>query len=1044
MRSPHSYDESPTNRRHGPHSTLASSRGSSIRQGPSPREPGDLEYLAGGVVQSLNSLFNTLKQKTEQKDMEMALMERRVEKQQSKLSHYKKQTEGKINVIQELEQSHAQLQRELAAANQQLAGRSEKTLKLEEKCRQYKDYLNSAIAEQQGLYKAANAKCEDAITKLRESEHRQKVVSEQERRQVEATRERLTQIVRSTVAEYKFKEQRFTDKIETLNQKLQEQEVNMSRERETTQKLLQQDEAIASFRKAIESVQDAIKNIGSQVEQVATKVTDVTSRQVNQDEIAARETRSKLDNIAELLSARDKQAVPSTDIVQKLQEANEKIFASILDRVLGSQAEAQASVQKLSDSIEDYMEDFWSKLEDREDVLTELLEQIKADNEELEINLQLKDEECGALFERLSQMEAMILEREKELGALKEEISEVEQAHAEGVAEITHAQSIRVEYEKLKGDLAEKATFASELQSRLHESESALTTQRQEHAKGTEQLQRLLQQREAEAQAAQKAAVELARKEVMIDMIEAKESIQTLLNKAEEERAALQEELNTARRKISDMEEEDRRSSTTMSSLRSELQAAQSNAVSLRDEASQNETQHQRLMKQHTALITDLEAKLADKDKSIADLSNDAQTYNKQAREVLSILKQWARENQDIKDLAYEIQQAEQGHIDSMDPKFRPLVQIDILNRAIFQYCQAQKEPAPSAVGSQRDTPSTVPGRLLDRIRRVTLRSPFGDASTPRPPSVQSEQTRRRSAGPPKSIMKVPTQSNSLVAEDEKAKQGNLAQEELSGRSVFTGKGYGRCVDAKNGRQVEEVVREPEPPSRGSLGTRSYGRSAAAVKPRQGEREAQREPIKAGSVHNRGIFNRGPYNRLVSGSKSWSDSFSSRSQYQQIKSAAENPSDQDNIIGKAYLAREPQKRKAVYPQETELSRKRMRADIKTGKTLSLSSTPRSPARQQTERVMSVPSTPRKKGHRSALGGPEASSPTRVPLSAHNKASQAPVVVPDGTRTSSNRQTMSSQESSQDAIAPYYQLPHSTRRNEDSQESVTHSQDVTQF
>lgn len=207
MRSPHAHDESPTNRRHGPQSTIASSRSSFIRHEPLYREPGDLEYLAGGIVQSLNSLFNTLKQKTEQKDMEMALMERRAEKQQSKLSLYKKQTKGKTNVIQELEQSHAQLQKELAVSNQQLADRSEKTLKLEERCRQYKEYLNSAIAEQQGLYKAANAKCEDAIAKMRESEHKQKVLSEQERRHVEATRERLTQIVKSTVAEYKFKEQ---------------------------------------------------------------------------------------------------------------------------------------------------------------------------------------------------------------------------------------------------------------------------------------------------------------------------------------------------------------------------------------------------------------------------------------------------------------------------------------------------------------------------------------------------------------------------------------------------------------------------------------------------------------------------------------------------------------------------------------------------------------------------------------------------------------------------------------------------------------------
>lgn len=205
IRSPQAYDESPT-RRNGTPSTGSSSRGSSSAQDHVLRQPCDMDNLAGGVVQSLNSLFITLKQKTKQKDLEMALMERRAQEQQSKLSKYKKQTEGSINIIQKLEQSHAQLQGQLAAANQQLSERSEKTLRLEEKCRQYKGYLNSAIAEQQELYKAANTKCEIAITQMRDSERKHKAMSEQERKQVEATRERLTQMVKSTITEYKFKE----------------------------------------------------------------------------------------------------------------------------------------------------------------------------------------------------------------------------------------------------------------------------------------------------------------------------------------------------------------------------------------------------------------------------------------------------------------------------------------------------------------------------------------------------------------------------------------------------------------------------------------------------------------------------------------------------------------------------------------------------------------------------------------------------------------------------------------------------------------------
>ncbi|KUI69489.1 hypothetical protein VM1G_05222 [Cytospora mali] len=1057
------YEVTPTTRRRGRRSPMVSSRASSLAQEHLTRKSCDLEYLAGGVVQSLNGLFTTIKDDSKRKDMEMAWLERHVEKQQSKLSQYKKLAEGKTTAIQQLEESQAQLQEQLITANQQLADRSEKTSKLEEKCRQYKEYLNSAIAEQQGLYKAANAKCEDAIKQMREAENKQKAVSEQERRQAEAARERLSQIVKSTVAECKFKEQQFTDKIELLNQKIQQQEADISRERETTQKLFQKDKAIISVQEAMTSVQDAIHSIGSQLEQVAVKVTEVASRQVDQDKATAKESQSSLDIIAERLSSLEKQVAPSNDIIHELQESNEKIYASIMECVLGSQTETQAGVQKLSDVIEDYMEDFWMKLEDREDILTELLEQTKAENEELETHLQLKEEECSSLFERLSQTEAIVQQREKELTALREEIAEVEQAQADDIEEVARANMLRQEYQKVKEDLVAKATLASELQSRLHESELALTTQCQEHSKSIEKLHKLLQQREEEALAAQRAAVEIARQEVMCDMIKAKETIQTLLNQTKEERATLQDELNAARQKISSMEEEDRRGSAIVRTLESELQAAQSQAVSLGEKASQNDIEHQRVIEQHSKLIRDLEDKLSVKEQAVAHLSKDAHDYDEKAQKVLGGLKQWAQENQAVKDFASELEKAEHGNFDSINPKFKPLFEIETLHRAIFQYCQAQEKPASSAMnlhnGSERRNgqqqtarakvmtdcppsspprtipPSTMAGRILDQIRRVTIRSPSGIMSSPKPPSVQTEQTRRRTAGPPKSIMKVSTCSTSLITDDDKEKQGRCGEEEYySGRSLFTGRTYGRSTSAAELRQ-EEVVREPELPSRGSFGRRTYGRPVTAVKPLQEEEEAQ-EPAEVGRVLSRGIFNRGPYNRLVEGT---------RSQYHKIKSAVEDPSGQDTNTGEVHLAQEPRKHQPVFSHETEMSRKRVKTDNKREKSLVL--TPHSPTEQQTEQeqVMSVPSAPRKP-HRTAIVGSEPSSPIRIPLIAQNKyASQTQGVVSDSSRDrterrmSSNTQSISSQDSSQE----HHQRRHSTRGNE-SQVPVTHSRNVRRF
>lgn len=291
--------------------------------------------------------------------------------------------------------------------------------------------------------------------------------------------------------------------------------------------------------------------------------------------------------------------------------------------------------------------------------------------------------------------------------------------------------------------------------------------------------------------------------------------------------------------------------------------------------------------------------------------------------------------------------------------------------------------------------------------------------------------------------MRVPSYSDSPVAENDKEEQCKSAQGEHSGQSAFTGKIHGQSAGAMKGSHDEEAIRELDPPGHGSFGTRIHGRSTAAVTPHQEEKEVQREFVEAGSVHNRGLFNRGPYNRLVAGTKSWPEGFNSRSQSQKTKSATENPSDQDNNTGEAYHAQQPQKRKSVFPREAEVPRKRIKTNIKRGKSLSLFSTPHSSSGQQTERQpdMSVPSAPRKSGHRSNTVGLEASSPTRVSLSAQNQASQGPNVVSGSIRTSPDSQNMSSQDSSQNPNAPYYQHHCSNRGNEESQDSITHSQDV---
>lgn len=165
-----------------------------------------IDMVAENVAQSLNSNFGMIRTDWMRMEQEIFYLEGKMRDQQQRLSNFERQSEGKSGRIQELEEDRVRLQEQLESANQRLEDRCTKLSELQKKCRTYKEHLNSATEEQQDLYKAAKAKCETAIKQMREEEHKRKVLDEQQRKDLQATRERLTQVVKSTVAEYSSKE----------------------------------------------------------------------------------------------------------------------------------------------------------------------------------------------------------------------------------------------------------------------------------------------------------------------------------------------------------------------------------------------------------------------------------------------------------------------------------------------------------------------------------------------------------------------------------------------------------------------------------------------------------------------------------------------------------------------------------------------------------------------------------------------------------------------------------------------------------------------
>lgn len=165
-----------------------------------------LVTTAADLAGCFNDKFADIGAEVDQHLQTIADLKKGMSKQQQDLSRYKQRITGKDNKIQNLQEHCGDLKAQVETARQELDARSTKVSKLEEKCRSYKDFLNRAIAEQQELYKATKLKCDGTLAQMRTEERRRNALQEQERKQAEVTRERLNQLVQSTLTEYKQKE----------------------------------------------------------------------------------------------------------------------------------------------------------------------------------------------------------------------------------------------------------------------------------------------------------------------------------------------------------------------------------------------------------------------------------------------------------------------------------------------------------------------------------------------------------------------------------------------------------------------------------------------------------------------------------------------------------------------------------------------------------------------------------------------------------------------------------------------------------------------
>lgn len=687
-------------------------------------------------------------------------------------------------------------------------------------------------------------------------------------------------------------------------------------------------------------------------------------------------------------------------------------ICSFLDPVLKSNTEIQSNLEKLADAVEDYMEDFWMRLEDREDVLVELLEKTKAENAQLQADVQLREDECNVLSYRLEQAEATARQSEKELENLKNDLAELERAQANDIEQAARADSLHEACEKLKVDVTAKAAVARDLEVRLQHCQAALLIEKEQQKTHTQELQKLIEQRDEAARVAQEAAIEVARQEITHDMGIAKEKISMRLKKAEEESTALKKELDATRQQVSMVQETNKRADTAVNQLRSELETAQATANRLGEEVNEKDMEIQKAIDHSSTQVTELEAKVAEKERELAQLWEDAEAYDKRVQRALDSLKEWTKSHQAVKGFFSELRRAQGGDLDGVEPKLKAILEIDMLHQAIFQYCQAQGRLVPNGDGGTADEPianedagvdllpssppeqvppKSLAARVLDQAaRRVTIRSPSHGAPSPKPPSVLAEQEHRRSANPPRSIMKVSTQS-SINEDEDVSEKGATAQSH-------------------------------SPPSRGSFGLRTFKRLQVA---RARDGEVREQIVQNNGTFTRSDFTRAPYNRLVSGMKPRVESLVSHAGTR--------------------AGREPKKRKHDNLRGAEPSPKHASVGTEeTPRRLIQHLSPPECQVSQDDDFPGPPSAPRKRARkntgdsispvRSFYFKQSASTAGREAKRKGHNQHGAEDVVSGGRKAS-----LPLKDSSQDAQSLDYPRHRSSQKNEDSQDSITHSQ-----
>ncbi|KAL2260964.1 hypothetical protein VTK26DRAFT_4901 [Humicola hyalothermophila] len=711
--------------------------------------------------------------------------------------------------IKNLQESKEQLEAQMKDIEAKLGASEDRAGRLEEKYHICKAHLNSAIQEQQDLYKRSKKQWEEAIDQVRAMKEAQTSEGDMAVRKAEVIREQMMEKVRHIVAQHKSEAMDLYGKIGALTQELQEKDTQLNQEKQSVY-------ALSEKVKDLETTFAGFEGLAAQSKEILNKLEEQHKVSDDQHQRVGQEFRNRLDAIADRLEALSKMASGQPNALAELRKAQTESWNSVtskLDSMLDSGDSAKEATRQLSADLESQMKQIWERLDNQFVSLGQRLEEKGEENGMISALYRKKEADCREHESQLAVLRETTEKQAEQLRELERNLVAMDAAHEEDEETIRRLEASATEVDRLRGHLMSRDATVFELQSQLDAKNREYSADLKTCSSRILELSRLLEEKDQSCRVAAHQAAETARRESRKEMESGIAETESLLRETQAERDSLLREVKALKQRIQHKEKDECQHAATISSLQKDLAAAEARGKAASKELEQHSISLTQLETRLTSQIKALETELEQSRKQATELELDSQHRHAKFQALIAGLKHRAAQNgldvgdfDRLSDDKTSVEDVRAGIVRALEhlalsqksqatalgepvQNFLPagedskFCSDDNIHRvravpdnvsgfdqfgknragksAEFTYTQENKMDSSSG--------ERLPGLHLSKprqSRRVMVRSPANVPNQPVPPSVDQEKMRRREGSQPKSIMKRVTRSTSGTVQE--------------------------------------------------------------------------------------------------------------------------------------------------------------------------------------------------------------------------------------------------------------------------------------